>query len=64
MLFSDFHCKENDCTIWSPGRTCTLGLVTNDNRVHEVGVTVCGSLVLSPEYLNAYRAIQVQKSPI
>ena len=37
MLSSDFHCKENDGTIWFPGRTRT-----SDYCVHEVGVTVYG----------------------
>ena len=38
MLLSDYDCKENDGTIWFPGRT----RIPSDYGVHEVGVTVCG----------------------
>jgi hypothetical protein len=44
VLLSDFHCKENDGTIWIPGQTCNPGLVTSDYGVPEVWVTMCGVL--------------------
>ena len=39
MLSSDYHCKENDGFLIVPVHP---ELITSDNGVHEVRVTVCG----------------------